>query len=125
LGYDQAISLENGGGIQNLRPSPPSPQCHLPHSHSERGEGHSPQTPTIGIRHGDPLFPIIFVLMEEGLGHYLKASVLDGSLKGLPLQNIQPAPSHSEFFYETLLLNNLRAQETAKLNFILIDFVDA
>ena len=81
--------------------------------------------PTIGIRHGDPLFPIIFVLMEEGSGHYLKASVLDGSLKGLPLQNIQPAPSHSEFFYETLLLNNLRAQETAKLNFILIDFVDA
>jgi hypothetical protein len=81
--------------------------------------------PTIGIRHGDPLFPIIFVLMEEGLGHYLKASVLDGSLKGLPLQNIQPAPSHSEFFYETLLLNNLRAQETAKLNFILIDFVYA
>jgi len=63
--------------------------------------------------------------MEEGLGHYLKASVLDGSLKGLPLQNIQPAPSHNDFFYETLLLNNLRAQETAKLNFILIDFVDA
>jgi hypothetical protein len=63
--------------------------------------------------------------MAEGLGRYLKASILEGSLKGLPLHNIQPAPSHSQFFDDTLLLNTLTTREAIKLNSILTDFVDA
>jgi hypothetical protein len=84
-----------------------------------------PFSPTRGIRQGDPLSPFLFVLMAEGLGCYLKASVLEGSLKGLPLHNIQPTPSHSQFVDDTLLLNTLTTREATKLNSILTDFADA
>jgi hypothetical protein len=84
-----------------------------------------PFSPSRGIRQGDPLSPFLFVLMAEGLGRYIKAAVLEGSLKGLPLHNIQPAPSHSQFVDDTLLLNSPTAREAIKLNSILSDFSEA
>jgi hypothetical protein len=78
-----------------------------------------------GIRQGDPLSPFLFVLMAEGLGRYIKSAVLEGSLKGLPLHNIQPAPSHSQFVDDTLLMNSPTAREANKLNSILSDFTEA
>jgi hypothetical protein len=63
--------------------------------------------------------------MAEGLGRYIKTTVLEGSLKGLPLHNIQPAPSHSQFIDDTLLMNTPTAREANKLNSILSDFVEA
>jgi exonuclease III len=84
-----------------------------------------PFSPTRGIRQGDPLSPFLFVLLAEGLGRYIKASIYDGSLKGLPLHNIQPAPSHSQFVDDTLLLNSPTVQEATKLNSILSDFSEA
>jgi hypothetical protein len=47
-----------------------------------------PFSPTRGICQGDPLSPFLFVIMVEGLGHYINASIEDGSLKGLPLHNL-------------------------------------
>jgi hypothetical protein len=41
-----------------------------------------PFSPTRGIRQGDPLSPFLFVLMVEGLGHYIKATIREGSLLG-------------------------------------------
>jgi hypothetical protein len=60
-----------------------------------------PFSPSRGIRQGDPLSPFLFVLMAEGLGRCIKAALTDGSLKGLPLHNIQPALSHSQFVDDT------------------------
>jgi hypothetical protein len=84
-----------------------------------------PFSPSRGIRQGDPLSPFLFVLMAEGLGCYIKSVVLEGSLKGLPLHNIQPAPSHSQFVDDTLLMNSPMAREANKLNSILSDFTEA
>ena len=84
-----------------------------------------PFSPSRGIRQGDPLSPFLFVLMAEGLGCYLKDTVFEGSLKGLPLHNIHPAPSHSQFVDDTLLLNSPMAREAIKLNSILSDFSEA
>jgi hypothetical protein len=78
-----------------------------------------------GIRQGDPLSPFLFVLMAEGLGRYIKSAVLEGTLQGLPLHNIRPAPSHSQFIDDTLLMNSPTAREALKLNSILSDFTEA
>ena len=84
-----------------------------------------PFSPTRGIRQGDPLSPFLFILLAEGLGRYLRAAVHDGSLKGLPLHNLQPALSHSQFIDDTLLLNSPSDQEATKLRSILYDFTEA
>jgi hypothetical protein len=52
-------------------------------------------------------------------------TVLEGSLNGLPLHNIQTTPLHSQFFDDTLLMNTPTAREANKLNSILYDFVEA
>jgi hypothetical protein len=63
--------------------------------------------------------------MAEGLGCYIKAMILEGSLKGLPLHNIHPAPSHNQFVDDTLLMNTPTAREATKLNSILSNFTEA
>jgi hypothetical protein len=84
-----------------------------------------PFSPTRGIRQGDPLSPFLFVIMVEGLGRYINASIEDGSLKGLPLHNLQLTTSHSQFVDDTLLMNTPTAQEANKLKTILTDFAEA
>ena len=39
--------------------------------------------PSIGLRQGDPLSPIIFTIMADCLGRYIGKLVLDGDIKGL------------------------------------------
>jgi hypothetical protein len=63
--------------------------------------------------------------MAEGLRRYLKAVVLEGTLEGLPIHNLNPVPSHSQFVDDTLLMNTPTAREAIKLNSILADFTDA
>jgi hypothetical protein len=47
-----------------------------------------PFSPSRGIRQGYPLSPFLFVLMVEDLRRYIKATIIDDSLRGLPLHNI-------------------------------------
>jgi hypothetical protein len=74
-----------------------------------------PFSPSRGIRKGDLLSPFLFVIMAEGLECYIKASVEEGSLKVLPLHNLQLAPSHSQFVDDTLLMNTSIVHEDNKL----------
>jgi hypothetical protein len=84
-----------------------------------------PFSPSRGIRQGDPLSPFLFVIMVEGLGCYIKASIQNGSLQGLHLHGLQPTTSHNQFVDDTMLLNTPTAQEANKLRSILNDFNEA
>jgi hypothetical protein len=84
-----------------------------------------PLSPSIGIRHGYPLSPFLFVIMVEGLGRYIKASIQNVSLQGLPLHSLQPEASHSQFFNDTLLMNTPIRKESIKLSSILSYFSEA
>jgi hypothetical protein len=84
-----------------------------------------PFSPSRGIRQGDPLSPFLFVIMEEGLGCYIKDSIEDGSLQGRPLHGLQLVASHSQFVDDTLLMNTPTTQEAIKLKTILNDFYEA
>jgi hypothetical protein len=68
--------------------------------------------------------PSMFVIMVEGLGRYIKASIQNGSLQGLPLHGLQPKASHSQFVDDMMLLNTPTMQEANKLRSILNDFSD-
>jgi hypothetical protein len=92
---------------------------------SVNGMPSQPFSSTRGIRQGDPLSPFLFVLMAKGLGRYIKATILEGSLKRLHLHNIHPAPSHSQFVDDTLLMNTPTSHEATKLKSILSDFMEA
>ena len=84
-----------------------------------------PISPSRGIRQGEPLSPFLFVIMAEGLGRYIMASIQNGSLQGLPLHGLQPTASHSQFVDDTLLMNTPTVQEAIKLSSILSDFSEA
>jgi hypothetical protein len=84
-----------------------------------------PFSPTRGIRKCDPLSPFLFVIMSEGLGHYIKFSIQNGSLQGLHLHGLQPESSHNQFVDDTMLMNTPTAQEAKKLRSILNDFSEA
>jgi hypothetical protein len=89
------------------------------------GTPSQPFSPSRGIRQGNPLSPFLFVIMAEGLGRYIKASIENGSLQGLPLHGLQPAASHSQFVDDTMLMNTPTVQEANKLSSILSDFSEA
>jgi hypothetical protein len=84
-----------------------------------------PFSPSRGIRQGNPLSPFLFVIMDEGLGCFIKVSIQNGSLQGLPLHKLQLTASHSQIVDDTLLMNTPTAQEAIKLSFILSDFSEA
>jgi hypothetical protein len=79
-------------------------------------------SPSRGIRKDDPLSPFLFFIMVEGLGCYIKASIQNGSLQGLPLHGIQLIASHNQFVDDTLLMNTPTVQEAIKLSSILANF---
>jgi hypothetical protein len=63
--------------------------------------------------------------MAESLGHYMKDSILYGSLQGLHLNGLQPVASHGQFMDDTMLLNSPTTQEAKKLMKFLNDFSEA
>jgi hypothetical protein len=81
-----------------------------------------PFSPSRGMRKGHPLPPFLFVIMDEGLGCYIKTSIQNGSLQDFPLHELEPKASHSPFFDDTLLMNTPTMQEVIKLSSILSDF---
>jgi hypothetical protein len=63
--------------------------------------------------------------MEEGLSRYIKASITDRSLTGLPLHGLDPPISHSQFVDDTLTLGSPNVREALKILLILQTFCEA
>jgi hypothetical protein len=79
-------------------------------------------TPSRGIQQGDPLSPFLFVIMDEGLSHYIKAHIDNGTLQGLKLSGIHPPVSHNQFVDDTMMMGSTTAREANTIHKILNDF---
>jgi hypothetical protein len=71
-------------------------------------------TPSRGIHQGYPLSPFLFVVMDEGLSCYIKASIANDSLHSFPLHGIQPSVSINQFVDDTMMMGSPNAREALK-----------
>ena len=61
-------------------------------------------TPSRGIRHGDPLFPYLFLICAEGLSSMLQYEEEVGGMEGIRVCRNAPSVSHLLFADDSLIL---------------------
>ena len=54
-----------------------------------------------GLRQGDPISPYLFIILAEGLGHFLKLCVHQGLIHGWKWGASLPPISHLQFVDDT------------------------
>ena len=80
---------------------------------------------TRGLRQGDPLSPLLFVLVMEALGRMLDKAVLEGRMSGFSVGNLEGrsmAVSHLLFADDTLIFCKVDLDQILILCMILIWF---
>ena len=60
-----------------------------------------PFTASRGLRQGDPISPYLFIILAEGLGHFLKLHVHQGLIHGRKWGVGLPPISHLQFVDDT------------------------
>ncbi|KAG7588745.1 Reverse transcriptase domain [Arabidopsis suecica] len=71
--------------------------------------------PERGIRQGDPLSPLLFVLCTEALIHFLKKANSEGKAAGIQFNNAGPSVNHLLFADDTLLICKANKEECEEM----------
>ena len=64
-----------------------------------------------GIIQGDPLSPLIFILMEEGMRLLIKTQAENRELRAIQIHEGMDAQTHHQFVDDTMLMGNPSVQE--------------
>jgi hypothetical protein len=65
-----------------------------------------PFSPKRGIRQGDSLSLLLFIIMVKGQSRSIQASIANRTFAGLPLHGIDPLVSHNQFVDDTLMMGS-------------------
>jgi hypothetical protein len=82
----------------------------------------TPSLPLMEYDKGIPCPPSFSSSWKKGLVHFIKASIADKSLVGLPLHGMDPPISHNQFVDDTLMLSSPTIREALQILCILQTF---
>ncbi|CAN0859954.1 Uncharacterized mitochondrial protein AtMg01250 [Linum grandiflorum] len=71
--------------------------------------------PARGLRQGDPLSPLLFAIVSEGLPALFKHQLKLGTLKGIKIARTAPAVSHLLFADDTFIFLKIDADSVSSL----------
>ncbi|CAN0875023.1 LINE-1 retrotransposable element ORF2 protein, partial [Linum grandiflorum] len=71
--------------------------------------------PARGLRQGDPLSPLLFAIVSEGLSALFKHQLKLGTLKGIKIARTAPAVSHLYFADDTFIFLKIDADSISSL----------
>ena len=71
------------------------------------------------MRQGDPISPILFVIMADCLGRYIGDLVLKGDIKGLQPSSHPLICSHGQFVDDTIFMGKSEVREARNLKLAL------
>ncbi|CAL1413718.1 unnamed protein product [Linum trigynum] len=86
------------------------------------GEPSAEFQPSKGIRQGDPLSPLLFILMSNALSFLIKKAPQRHVIKGLKLNRSCPSLTHCLFADDTIIFGEASVSEEEKILSILNDY---
>ena len=75
--------------------------------------------PSMGLRHGDPLSPYLFLLCVEGLSALIKSTVNNGQMGGISICRGGPRLSYLFFVDDSLIFYKATLEECTALQRVL------
>ena len=78
-----------------------------------------------GLRQGDPISPILFIILVECLGRFVDNIVLKGDFVGLNPSSSALVCSHQQFFYESIVMGETLMKNARNIKKALVDYGNA
>lgn len=85
-------------------------------------QAHGMIVPQRGLRQGDPLSPLLFVLCAEGLVHLLAKSKTEGKIEGIQFGNVGPSITQMLFADDCLFACKATEEQSGELQNILTKY---